>query len=863
MKNVLATTLIIGGLFFLFTPSPAKAAAVSWDGNFAQQVLQPLQSYWSSVIRGSFFQATSTTATSSFPVASTTKFCISNDCRFAWPSSGGTSAVATSSQETATYVPFYTSTNGTPAEISGGESTFTYNATDNRLTISYASTTGISSSYASSTSGFFGSLSVGALTGILKATAGLVSVATPGTDYLVNAITSIGPAGQTQSGPSVAVSTTTSSFNGLTVGTTVVGAGNTLTWTPSLSGTLNNSGLTNSTISGISLGSNLGDLTAGNSSLTFSGTYNGSTARNIILNMGNANNWTALQTFVNASSTLFSVTNTAYFGGTATTTISSIGSITMPAGSVFTKTGTADGCANWSSGVLGTTGVACGSGGASTDKWATSTSPTFGIYPNSALTVGFGTSSPRWTIQAASSTNAQLALSDGTVTGEHFLFRNAGNSLTIATASPTTLATTSNSNIFNLNRNGALCIGIGCSPITTAGLVVRDQEGTGPLLFLGGNAGGDTDWQSLRRYANNDTLNNDRLSLGTGSITAGVADAQSEIMTWLPTGLTGIGSTTPWAQLGVASSTWSDYTRPLLAVATSSNSAGHLLSIFSTTTEISLASPAFFLENIISGVRLGIGTITQYGFGGLLDHIFGNIRINTGNVANYQCYGGSSGGVSLAADTAGACGDFALQEDGTITGSNSNIALGVQGFRIQIAGATSPNSGGALTLTRDFSAATNTPIMEGSIVRGSGSSLLATSTVYFGFTNTSPSGSSFETPPTAGCYFTASTTQNNWIATCHSGASTYAGFVNTNIATTTSNFTRFRIEMTNSEARFYTQSAGSNLTKIATMSGANYPSTPVLVPWTMVADDATGGITSNLDINYLRVWSTFALQIGI
>lgn len=41
----------------------------------------------------------------------------------------------------------------------------------------------------------------------------------------------------------------------------------------------------------------LANLTATDSTLTFSGTYNGSTARTIGLNLGNANTWTALQTF--------------------------------------------------------------------------------------------------------------------------------------------------------------------------------------------------------------------------------------------------------------------------------------------------------------------------------------------------------------------------------------------------------------------------------------------------------------------------------------------------------------------------------------------------------------------------------------
>jgi hypothetical protein len=70
--------------------------------------------------------------------------------------------------------------------------------------------------------------------------------------------------------------------------------------------TVANTDLANSTISGIALGSNLADLTATNATLTFSGTYNGGTARTIGLNLGNANTWTALQQFSNATSTQFS-----------------------------------------------------------------------------------------------------------------------------------------------------------------------------------------------------------------------------------------------------------------------------------------------------------------------------------------------------------------------------------------------------------------------------------------------------------------------------------------------------------------------------------------------------------------------------
>lgn len=75
--------------------------------------------------------------------------------------------------------------------------------------------------------------------------------------------------------------------------------------------TVANTDLANSTISGISLGSSLADLTATDSTLTFSGTYNGGTARTIGLNLGNENTWTAGQIFTTSTTTSATTTNFA------------------------------------------------------------------------------------------------------------------------------------------------------------------------------------------------------------------------------------------------------------------------------------------------------------------------------------------------------------------------------------------------------------------------------------------------------------------------------------------------------------------------------------------------------------------------
>jgi len=72
------------------------------------------------------------------------KFLTTDGTNTSWgtPSGGGGSGnVATSSAETATYLPFWTSTAGTPAALSGGESTFTYDSALDLLSVASATTT--------------------------------------------------------------------------------------------------------------------------------------------------------------------------------------------------------------------------------------------------------------------------------------------------------------------------------------------------------------------------------------------------------------------------------------------------------------------------------------------------------------------------------------------------------------------------------------------------------------------------------------------------------------------------------------------------------------------------------------------------
>lgn len=183
-----------------------------------------------------------------------------------------------------------------------------------------------------------------------------------------SAILNLGPTGQLQSGSTQTLATSSSATNGLTPSLVITASGNTQTFTSSISGTLTvaGGGTGSTTLTGLLLGNttsavqtyggtsctnqffrslnnvgtascatvsasdvSLANLTATDNTLTFSGTYNGSTARTIGLALGNANTWTALQQFGANSSTTMESAGSAYFGKTATSTFSTTGVLTL------------------------------------------------------------------------------------------------------------------------------------------------------------------------------------------------------------------------------------------------------------------------------------------------------------------------------------------------------------------------------------------------------------------------------------------------------------------------------------------------------------------------------------------------------
>lgn len=238
----------------------------------------------------------------------------------------------------------------------------------------------------------------------------------------------------------------------------------------------------------------------------------------------------------NAAGTSFSATGTPLYLDTVSTNSTSTNAtstnlFTTTASSTKFYYGAGLGCAQFNSvGLLTSTGSNCGSGGGGggNSKFAsttngivpnggvatrvgigTSTDPTamLDVYASGAMpfrvsngttpfssffeielsgNVGVGTSTSAWPLQISSSTRPQLTLSDGSVTSDHWSFRNAGGLLYVATSSVGTLATSTVPALL-INQNGNFGIGTTSAPSRlTVG--ISPSAGSFPAVLIGNNS---------------------------------------------------------------------------------------------------------------------------------------------------------------------------------------------------------------------------------------------------------------------------------------------------------------------------------------------------------------------------------------
>ena len=613
-------------------------------------------------------------------------------------------------------------------------------------------------------------------------------------------ITALGPTGQTQSGPTITLATSSTAFNGLTASTTITGSGNTLTFTNTLAGTLGvaggGTGQGTFTVSQLLYGNGTNAL----SSVATSSVSNGT---GISISGGGA---------VVGSGGL-TITNTSPLSGLSVAFPLSFSNPTLSWIGLATTSQPTAGQLLYSNGTTGLTPVA-------TTSFAAA---------NATLTV---TGTLGALVGGANSTIA-LNLGNANTWTALQTFGNASS-----TAFSTSYASSTNEFVGTLNLPN-ISGSTQCLHVSSTGVV----SGTGSDCGSGGGGSPGGTGTELQYRSGASTF---------GAVTGSAFNTL---------GLLGLGSTTPWGVFSVASSTLSDFTRPLFIVSTTSDAFGQLLSAFATTTtQNPIAAIAGDLSSMFdTGVRIAIGGFERYR-GLLLDQLNINGRINTGDWTLAECKGGSEfAGGTVISDASRGCGDLAYQIDSAsnlrFTDDPQSPAIPIQ---IQLTG-TTVNGGGSLVAGGNglwASGATSTPIMEAVVSAaplGTATWGVGSTTAYVGMINIDTSGTTFEVAPTAGCYFTASTTAANWQAVCQT-SSVNITQIDTGLSTTSPNFYRFRVEMDNNEARFYTQSTSTRLTLLAKVSGANYPATTKLSPAVLLARGGTSGQIANLFIEDIRVW---------
>jgi hypothetical protein len=314
----------------------------------------------------------------------------------------------------------------------------------------------------------------------------------------------------------------------------------------------------------------------------------------------------------------------------------------------------------------------------------------------------------------------------------------------------------------------------------------------------------------------------------------------------------GIGSTSPFSTLSIASTTY-NYVNPLLTIATSTDPYGVLFTVNATST---VETTNQLQEDV--GVRVGIGTNDYYGYGGLQEHLTVNGKINS---TWMQTICQSVQLPALSADGHfTACPSLYFAEDNQAVTANG-VSNGIGWNRVN---AQLNDDGAGVFATGAFNGsltfASSTPTFEVNYrIRNT---ISTTSQYYVGFTNVGISGSLFENAPSNGCYFTASSTQANWIAVCRITGASNITMINTGVASTSVTggtegnayqFRRMKIIADDTSARFFIQIDNTaNFVKVAEIS-TNYP-TNTLLNAGMYFGNVTGNSDSGFDFFNIKFW---------
>lgn len=348
---------------------------------------------------------------------------------------------------------------------------------------------------------------------------------------------------------------------------------------------------------------------------------------------------------------------------------------------------------------------------------------------------------------------------------------------------PLSIASSSGGTLMSILPDGK--VGIGTStPSDALTLVVGNNAGLEVQStnsgFLGYGKIGADKWRMQNEFTNVGLF---EILYNNGA--GGSASTSLVTLTGVGSGIAGrmgINNQAPAANLEIRGVAGQETTVPLLRVATSSVGTAQLFSVFATSTKLRHSSALSAFQD--NGARAQVGISGYYGRTDTLDTLVvsGTIRQHGWVTANCPAIVGAT---AIVADGLAGCGEYSFYEDaadGTLTatagsgytyGRVTTGVVGLSGSGVFVNGA----STGWLRL------GTSTPSFEAQIRLSNIAAWGTTTSAYVGYTNTASAGTSFEVEPTGGCYFTASTTQANYLAvSANAGART---FTNTAIASTT------------------------------------------------------------------------------
>jgi hypothetical protein len=281
----------------------------------------------------------------------------------------------------------------------------------------------------------------------------------------------------------------------------------------------------------------------------------------------------------------------------------------------------------------------------------------------------------------------------------------------------------------------------------------------------------------------------------------------------------GIATSTPTAQLSVQSNTLGKVIANFFA-----NTGSSTVEISQATTTVRHGSSLVgFLQASLARLTVGIENAIGYYRSGRL---FGALTIKglffQEDWNQVDC-SALVGATQIIADGITGCDGFSFYEDGTATLTSTANGGAVFG-RLSTSAA---NDGAGVFLNAPTGGfllmATSTPVFEAVARIHTVQNQGTTTQTYIGFTNLATAGTAYETAPTAGCFFTASSTTPNWRAICRTSLTAQTnvdtGVASTTVTTGQGEPYRFMIEADADGAKFYLQSSeGGSLTNVANIN---------------------------------------------